>query len=414
MDTRVKPAYDIGRLPRFTSEGEFALFFVLSKTLGIMLLPTNFLIALGLVGALLLATRFARLGRKLLIGVVVLLAICGLFAARKLAALSAGERAFRHGMPRAARRTASSCWAVRSMPIFPPRTAWRWSLRGRPPDRRGRAGPALSERADHLFRRQRQPGLGRGARKPITRRELSKASALPETRLIMERRSRNTHENAEFSKAMVSAESGRAMAVGDVRLSHAAIGRHFSQGRIRGRALSGRLAGGRTRRSPRPSSICRRLTGSQRTDIAVREWMGLVAYRLPGKTDELFPGPNSGLTRTGRGPANKPARMSARAALLRKSVPADPGSVSSCSKQQQRRRIRFGRHGGRPEQPASAEDHRDRHEDVRDASRRWRRSRRFAGRRAVHTTDQIVSMASRLGWTVGITPTIWSARNAAP
>ena len=31
---------------------------------------------------------------------------------------------------------------------------------------------------------------------------------------------------------------------------------------------------------------------------------------------------------------------------------------------------------------------------------------------AIHTTDQIVSMASRLGWTVGITATIWSARNA--
>ena len=35
--------------------------------------------------------------------------------------------AFRHGMPRAARPTASSCWADRSIPIFPPRTACRSS-----------------------------------------------------------------------------------------------------------------------------------------------------------------------------------------------------------------------------------------------------------------------------------------------
>jgi hypothetical protein len=28
-----------------------------------------------------------------------------------------------------------------------------------------------------------------------------------------------------------------------------------------------------------------------RTDIAVREWLGLVAYRLAGRTGELFPGP---------------------------------------------------------------------------------------------------------------------------
>ena len=31
--------------------------------------------------------------------------------------------------------------------------------------------------------------------------------------------------------------------------------------------------------------------GFGRTDGAVREWMGLVAYRLTGKTDALFPGP---------------------------------------------------------------------------------------------------------------------------
>src|SRR6202043_2679831 len=61
----------------FASEGDFALFFFLSKTLGIMLLPANFLIGAGLLGAILLATRFASLGRKLLVASVVLLAICG-------------------------------------------------------------------------------------------------------------------------------------------------------------------------------------------------------------------------------------------------------------------------------------------------------------------------------------------------
>ena len=49
---------------------------MLSKTLGVMPLPTNFLIVLGLLGALLLATRFAALGRKILVVSIVLLAIC--------------------------------------------------------------------------------------------------------------------------------------------------------------------------------------------------------------------------------------------------------------------------------------------------------------------------------------------------
>ena len=55
---------------------EASLFFVLSKTLGVMLLPTNFLIGAGLLGAILLATRFARLGRRLLVASAVLLAVC--------------------------------------------------------------------------------------------------------------------------------------------------------------------------------------------------------------------------------------------------------------------------------------------------------------------------------------------------
>ena len=53
------------------------MFFVLSKTLGVIALPTNFLILLGVVGAMLLLTRFAPFGRKLLVCAVLLLAICG-------------------------------------------------------------------------------------------------------------------------------------------------------------------------------------------------------------------------------------------------------------------------------------------------------------------------------------------------
>ena len=33
--------------------------------------------------------------------------------------------------------------------------------------------------------------------------------------------------------------------------------------------------------------------GLARTDIGLREWMGLVAYRLTGKTDALLPGPDA-------------------------------------------------------------------------------------------------------------------------
>ena len=100
------------------------MFFLLSKTLGIMLLPMNFLIGLGLLGAVLLATRFAVARPQALIAVVVLLAVCGFSPLGNLL-LYPLEPAFRRGTPREARLMASSCSADRSMPISRPRMARR-------------------------------------------------------------------------------------------------------------------------------------------------------------------------------------------------------------------------------------------------------------------------------------------------
>src|SRR5258707_7596046 len=49
-----------------------------------MLLPANFLIGVALLGAIVLATRWASLGRKLMVASVVLLAICGFSPLGKL------------------------------------------------------------------------------------------------------------------------------------------------------------------------------------------------------------------------------------------------------------------------------------------------------------------------------------------
>jgi hypothetical protein len=34
------------------------------------------------------------------------------------------------------------------------------------------------------------------------------------------------------------------------------------------------------------------IDGLASVDVGMREWMGLVAYRITGKTSELFPGPD--------------------------------------------------------------------------------------------------------------------------
>src|SRR3954464_9925079 len=54
------------------------MFFVLAKILGFFALPSNILISLGILGVLLMATRFARAGRRLAVITLVLLVIAGL------------------------------------------------------------------------------------------------------------------------------------------------------------------------------------------------------------------------------------------------------------------------------------------------------------------------------------------------
>jgi uncharacterized SAM-binding protein YcdF (DUF218 family) len=112
---------------------------------------------------------------------------------------------------------------------------------------------------------------------------------IAKSRLIMERGSRNTLENAQFSKALVAPKDGERWllvtsafhmprSVGLFRKAGFAVEPYPVDWRVGGRddlmALSNVV-----------------VEGLARTDLAVREWMGLIAYRLTGKTDELLPGP---------------------------------------------------------------------------------------------------------------------------
>src|SRR3989449_11568627 len=54
------------------------MFFPLSKILGFFALPSNLVICIGILGLLLLPTRFARTGRRLAFASLILLAILGL------------------------------------------------------------------------------------------------------------------------------------------------------------------------------------------------------------------------------------------------------------------------------------------------------------------------------------------------
>ena len=163
MDTRVKPAYDEHGAfgPAFVPEGDSFCFLLLSKTLGVMLLPTNFLIGLGVAGALLLATRFASAWPQAA-------GCCGriagdmrLVAARKMDALSAEARF----PPWDAAKGAPDGIVVLGGPIDADLSAARGVAVVSAAGDRIIASAVLAhrypERAHRVFRRQRQSGVQR-------------------------------------------------------------------------------------------------------------------------------------------------------------------------------------------------------------------------------------------------------------
>jgi uncharacterized SAM-binding protein YcdF (DUF218 family) len=105
----------------------------------------------------------------------------------------------------------------------------------------------------------------------------------------MDRDARNTYENAVFSKKLAAPKPGeRWLLVTSAFHMPRAIGLFRKVGfTVEPYPVDWRVG--------RPADVFAftqfATDGLLRTDVGVREWLGLVAYRLAGRTDALFPGP---------------------------------------------------------------------------------------------------------------------------
>jgi uncharacterized SAM-binding protein YcdF (DUF218 family) len=264
------------------------LFFVLSKTIGYLLLPTNLLIAIGFVGAVLMATRFASLGRKLVVVAVVLLVLCGLSPLGKILLYPLEQRFpawdATRGAPDGIIVLGASIEADLSVAHGTP------VVRGAPD--RIIAAAALARQypnARVVFSGGSANLISNDAREADFAGAIFESLGVDKSRLMMERRSRNTQENAEFSKALVAPKDGERWllvtsafhmprSVGLFRKAGFAVEAYPVDWRVGGRDDLMAL-----------SNIA--IEGLGRTDLAVREWFGLIAYRATGKIDDLLPGP---------------------------------------------------------------------------------------------------------------------------
>src|SRR5882757_7783174 len=290
MDTQVKPAYDTEHeawRKRSSVRGPH-LFFVLSKTLGAMLLPTNFLIGIGVVGAILMVTRFASLGRKLVIAAVLLLVMCGLSPLGSLLLYPLEQRF----PPWDAARGAPDGIIVLGASIEAELSA----AHGTPvvrnaPDRIVTAA-ALARRypnARVVFSGGSPNLISNDAREADFAGQVFEGLGIAKSRLIMERRSRNTLENAEFSKALVAPKPGeRWLLVTSAYHMPRSVGLFRKAGfPVEAYPVDWRVGG----RDGLFTFSNLAVEGLWRSDTGIREWMGLIAYRATGKIDELLPGP---------------------------------------------------------------------------------------------------------------------------
>jgi uncharacterized SAM-binding protein YcdF (DUF218 family) len=265
------------------------LFFILSKTVGVLVMPTNFLIVLALVGVVLSLTRFARAGRRIVIAAIVLLAIAAFSPLGNLLLYPLESRFPQWN----AAQGAPDGIVVLGGPIDPDLSVAHDVpvIRAAPDRIVAAAALALKyPNAKMVFSGGSSSLISNEAREADYAAATFESLGVAKGRLIMDRASRNTYENAVLSRQLAAPKPGERWllvtsayhmprAVGLFRKAGFAVEPYPVDWHV-GRDTADILAF--TQFST---------DGLVRTDIAVREWLGLVAYRLVGRTGELFPGP---------------------------------------------------------------------------------------------------------------------------
>lgn len=265
------------------------MFFYLSKILWFFLAPTNLLVALTCLGAAALALRWYRLARALSLVAAAGFVVMGFlpFHAWLLRPLED-----RFPRPDLAGKEIAGIIVLGG-------AVDQMATKARGPVQLNDAGSRMTESVAlaRKFPSARLVFTGGSARLlGITETEAGSARAfyiamgVAADRLVLEDRSRNTYENAIYTRDLVRPKPGENwLLVTSAWHMPRSIGIFRKAGfPVIAYPVDYRTLGvARDFWSPlREISLGLRLT-----DTAVREWIGLVAYRLAGKTDALFPAP---------------------------------------------------------------------------------------------------------------------------
>jgi uncharacterized SAM-binding protein YcdF (DUF218 family) len=264
------------------------VFFVLSKTLGYLAVASNLFAAIGLVGLVLLFTRFRRFASWLIVTSLVIIVLFGYSPLGRLLLLPLEER-----FPLwDASRGAPAGIVVLGGAISPEVSVSRATVALNGAAERMTATAELAHRypdARIIFSggtASLDPTAPLEA--PLAVRELV-ALGVAHERITAEEQSRNTFENAVFSRLLADPKPGERWLL-ITSASH--MPRAMGVFRAAGFNVEAYPVNWRTRGWPDAGDLFGTLAeGLTMTDAAVHEWLGLAAYRLTGRTSELFPAP---------------------------------------------------------------------------------------------------------------------------
>jgi uncharacterized SAM-binding protein YcdF (DUF218 family) len=261
------------------------MYFLLSKTLGALLTPTTFITVLGLAGLVLLCLRLVRWGRALITASVSLLVICGLTPIGYFLLVplenrfpvwdaSAGAPAGVVILGGSIDPDLSSGRGFAVVPVAADRMVAAAELARRFPN----IPVIYTGGSADLF--------SQDAREADYATEYFERLGLPKGRVTLERASRNTMENASFTRAIANPKPSEHWL-----LVTSAFHMPRSVGLFRNAGFSVEAYPVDWLTSSRPVWIDRPLEALRRTDIACREWMGLIVDWVLGKSEQLFPSP---------------------------------------------------------------------------------------------------------------------------
>jgi uncharacterized SAM-binding protein YcdF (DUF218 family) len=264
------------------------MFFTASKIFWFVAEPVSLAIVVGVLGILLGFTRFARAGRAVMAGAIIVLA-AGLLTPLGAVLLRPLEERF---PPPPADIPAPAGIIVLGGAVDTEKSEARGQIYFRPDAARMTAGVELTRRypsARLVFTGGSGGLLGEGPAEAIGARKLWLSLGVPEERMMFEAKSRNTWENALFTRDLVKPKPGETwLLVTSAWHMPRSVGifQHLGFDVI-AYPVAYRTFGD-ARDFLRPTRVFDKVI---MLDYGVREWVGLLAYRLAGKTDALFPAP---------------------------------------------------------------------------------------------------------------------------